>query len=95
MNTDVQATREEIFKLIPLPVKKGTFDKIGAALVKHEAACEAKALREAADEIDGFYFGPDQDMPFTTGARHKWGAMQAAERLRARAARIEAGEVEA
>lgn len=56
---------------------------------RSEAEVKAEALRDAAEEIDRLYFGPDQDRPFSTGARHKWGAMQAAESLRARADRLE------
>ena len=55
------------------------------------ATVQAEALRDAAEEIDRLYFGPDQDRPFSTGARHKWGAMQAAERLRARIDRLDKG----
>lgn len=56
------------------------------------ATVQAEALHDAAEEIDRLDFGPDQDKPFSTGARHKWGAMQAAERVRARADRLDPRE---
>lgn len=62
-------------------------------LAEHDAAitqqAKAEALREAADEVDSLYFGPDQHTPFTRGAAYLWGAKQAAQRVRARADRIE------
>lgn len=62
------------------------------ALAAHDAriASEAgeRALRDAAEDLDGVYFGPDQDTPFSTGAKHKWGAIQSAKRLRERADRL-------
>lgn len=63
-------------------------------IAAHDAriASEAteRALREAADDLEGVYFGPDQYTPFSTGAKHKWGAIQSAKRLRERADRIRA-----
>lgn len=55
------------------------------------AAVQAEALHDAAEEIDSLYFGPDQYRPFSTGAKHRWGAMQVAKRLRARADRLKKG----
>lgn len=90
MNT--KTTREEVGRVIQeyaTGFPNSDFAIVAEAILAHEAAIRADEVRDAADEIDGLYFGPDQDMPFTTGARHKWGAMQAASRLRDRAARIE------
>lgn len=61
-------------------------------LTAHDREVAAKALREAAEEIDRFDFGPGQEIPFSRPAAHKWGTKQAAQRLRERAERIEAGE---
>lgn len=61
------------------------------ALEAHDRKIAAKALREAAEDLDTVYFGPDQDTPFSTGAKYKWGAAQSAKRLRERADRIEQG----
>ena len=63
-----------------------------AWLEAHDRTERAAALREAAEELDALYFGPDQATPFTTGAKHKWGAIQSAKRIRERADRIERGD---
>lgn len=49
------------------------------------AAVVAQELINMAQECEQFYFGPDQGTPFTSGAAHRWGALQAAKALRKRA----------
>jgi len=51
-------------------------------LAADRTATREAALVEAAEVIEQMYFGPDQSQPFTTGAKHKWGARQAALRVR-------------
>lgn len=62
------------------------------ALETAAPAIAAQALRDAADKVEGLYFGPDQHTPFTRGSAMLWGAKQAAKWVRERADQIEAGD---
>lgn len=59
-------------------------------LAAHDAEVAAKAhmeaLEEAASIAEGLEFGPAP--AFSQPAAHKWGALKAAERIRARAAEL-------
>ena len=65
---------------------KGEFDR---AIAVHDAATREAVLVEVAEVIEQMYFGPDQSKPFSTGANHKWGARQAALRVREMAEGVE------
>lgn len=80
-----EETAEQHYLGAPVPDYRAAVDAVIAA---RDREVISRELLEAADEIDRLYFGPDQRTPFSTGAKHKWGATQAAARLRARAERI-------
>lgn len=62
---------------------KGWFDRW---LAQHDAEVKAEALEEAAKEVQNLYFGGG-----ATGSANRWGAKEAAKRLRHRAEQIRKG----
>lgn len=89
VTTDVVRLAWEAYRMDTAEVmgrfSRAEFDAWLANIVRE---AKAEALREAADDLDAVYFGPDQDTPFSTGSKYKWGATQSAKRLRERAARL-------
>ena len=62
--------------------------EFGAALAAHDAEVRAQALEDAAVIAESLDFGPAP--AFSRPSAHRWGALQAAKRIRASAERGEA-----